>query len=325
MKFNQSQVLLALMVTPGGLPVGYRLYKGNSFEGNTLKDAMEHMASLDDVQEVVFVADSAMLSKENIDLLKKHNQKYIVGARIKNLNSQLKKEIIQTDTYQQTSTEEESLVKIKTWQLDQDTSLIVSYSAKRARKDAFDRQQAIDRLEKKLNRSKDPIHLVSNYGYKKFLKSNAKGKVEVDTKKIAEAEKWDGLHGVITNKTATRPQEILSHYKGLWEVEETFRISKHDMKIRPIYHWTERRIHAHIALCFMALTCIRHLSYRVGLQYKKLSPEVIRNELSHQQLSILKHKETGKTYGIPSRKTTISGKVYQIMAKSHSDVPFAIK
>ena len=73
----------------------------------------------------------------------------------------------------------------------------------------------------------------------------------------------------------TPPEEALGHYKGLWQIEETFRISKHDLQIRHIYHWSPRRIEAHIAICYMALVLVRHLEYRVKVQYKKLSIAVI--------------------------------------------------
>jgi hypothetical protein len=65
------------------------------------------------------------------------------------------------------------------------------------------------------------------------------------------------------------------------------------------------RVTAHIAIVFMGFAWIRHLEYRVALQYKKLSPEVIRKELIHVQLSFLKHQQTKKSYGVPSGKSTI--------------------
>ena len=117
----------------------------------------------------------------------------------------------------------------------------------------------------------------------------------------------------------------MSHYKGLWQIEECFRISKHDLKIRPIYHWTPERIRAHIAISFMALACVRNLTYRVALQYKKLSAEVIKRELVHTQLSFLKHVQTGERYCIPSNTSQDAKKIYQVMGLKLSAVPFKIK
>ena len=117
----------------------------------------------------------------------------------------------------------------------------------------------------------------------------------------------------------------IEQYKGLWLVEEAFRLTKHDLQVRPVYHWTPKRIEAHIAMCFMALVCIRHLSYRVKLQYQPLSPEMIHHELVHVQESILIDSKTGHRYGIPSKPTMHTKKIYQVMGEKLSAIPFLIQ
>ena len=74
----------------------------------------------------------------------------------------------------------------------------------------------------------------------------------------------------------------------------------------------------------MAFVCVKHLNYRVTLQYQKLSPEVIRKELLHVQVSILKNNKTGKKYGVPSATGGHAAKIYQTMGLSLSSTPFAI-
>ena len=92
------------------------------------------------------------------------------------------------------------------------------------------------------------------------------------------------LHGVITNSSES-VDNILSHYHELWRIKESFRIQRHDLKVRPVFHWNESCVRAHLAICFMAFCCVRYLEYRVRLQYQPLSPKVIRRELSHVQVS----------------------------------------
>ena len=108
---------------------------------------------------------------------------------------------------------------------------------------------------------------------------------------------------------------ILAHYRGLWAIEESFRIQKHDLEVRPVFHWTESRIRAHLAIAFMAFCCVRHLAYRVALhlQYKKLSPQVIRGELAHVQVSLLEDQNTQSVYGMPSSVSPDAEKIYQVM------------
>jgi hypothetical protein len=107
--------------------------------------------------------------------------------------------------------------------------------------------------------------------------------------------------------------------------EEDNRISKHDLRMRSIFHWTPRRIKAHIALCFMALVYVRTAEYRVNLQYKKLSPQAIRKALLGLEISILKDHKTGKVYALPSKATQDAKKIYQIMGLRWTDVPYLIK
>jgi len=165
--------------------------------------------------------------------------------------------------------------------------------------------------------------LISNYGYKKYLNIPSGSDISLNEKKLEEAAKWDGLHGIITNSQTLSPRDLLEHYRGLWQVEESFRITKHDLKVRPIFHWTPDRVKAHLAISFMAFCCVRHLEYRVALQYEKISPEVIRQELIRLQSSILKDTN-GQRYVIPSNASTIALKIYQVMGLRHSKTPYKV-
>jgi len=128
---------------------------------------------------------------------------------------------------------------------------------------------------------------------------------------------------VITNSKSLEPEEIVMQYRGLWQVEESFRITKHDLKVRPIFHWTPERVKAHLAICFMAFACVRHLEYRVSLQYRKLSPEVIRSVLTRVQISVLKDPG-GNRYVLPSQASQEARKIYQVMGKSYSTQPYRL-
>lgn len=136
--------------------------------------------------------------------------------------------------------------------------LVVSWSLVRARKDAHDRQKAIAKLVKKLERS--DRELLSSHGNKRFIAVEGAARLTLNEDKIREAERWDGLQGIITNIRDMPHQELLARYRDLWQVEESFRITKHDLRVRPIFHWVPRRVQAHIAISFMAFACVRHLA-----------------------------------------------------------------
>lgn len=323
-KFNQTQVILSLLVTKLGMPIGYELYSGSTYEGHTLKDALARIKENYSINRVIFVADSGLLSAENLLALESEGQPYIVGARLKNMSGEIKEKILNKELYQTSTVNSEE--KLKEIILESGNRLIVSYSQKRAEKDSYDRKKGIERLKKKIGKGKATKSLIGHMGgSKKFLKIEGDSKISLNEAIIMEESKWDGLHGITTNIKDMSAEELYAHYRGLWQIEETFRITKHDLRVRPIYHWTPGRIKAHIALCYIALVCVRHLEYRVAKQYEKLSPAVIKNELLHVQASILKDITTEERYCIPSSVSTHTKKIYQIMGKKISTAPFKLR
>ena len=323
LKFNQPQVVIALMVTKEGLPIGYKAFAGDTYEGHTLIPALKELKEKYRLDKVVYVADSGMLNKDNIEeleTLEKQEFEYIVGARIKNMTKKIEEQILNSENYKEI-TENISIARIDY----QGRKLIVSYSAKRARKDAADRKKAIDKLKKKLAKHKSPKAYLSNHGNKKYLLVKGESTLILNEEKILDDSKWDGLHGVVTNSKKLSNQEILNQYTNLWQVEESFRITKHDLKVRPIFHWKPNRVKAHLAISFAAYSLVRYLEYRVRLQYKKLSPEKIRQYLVNVQTSILFDTKKKIRYGLPSRMSIEARKVYQTMGVNRNITPYIIE
>ena len=325
-KFNQPQVVLALMVTKEGLPIGYKAFEGDTFDGHTLIPVLKEVKEQYDLDKVVFVADAGMFSRDNLKEFEKLYDKeskvtYIVGARIKNMTNKLKKQIINKDNYTQLNDD----MKVATFDLDNGKKLLVSHSIKRAKKDRYDREKNIQKLRDRFEKEKSPKSYLSNSGYKKYLQlegaedsknSNCEFKLVIDEDKIKEDFVWDGLKGIITNNIELTDEEIISQYTNLWQVEESFRITKHDLKIRPIYHWKPSRVKAHLAISFMAYTLVRHLEHRVRLQYVKLSPQRIRQLLLNVQVSRLFDTKTKMRFALPSAIAPEAVKIYKLM-----DVP----
>jgi len=303
-KSNQPQVLLTLMVTTDGLPIDYQIFPGDTYEGHTLIPALAEIRRKYDIRRVVLVADSGMLSTVNTCELEESNFEYIVGARLRNMNSKLKDEILNPQNYQEITPG----YKIASFNYN-DKKLIVNYSAKRALKDEDDRRKAIEKLKKKLKKSSSPKEYLSNSGHRKYLKVEGKSSLYLDEEKIAADSRWDGLHGVITNAKATN-KEILEKYNDLWNVEAAFRVTKHDLKVRPVFH---------------AYALVKHLQYRVKLQYKNLSIEKIRQTLIRVQTSILFDKEKRIRYGLPSRMSKETKKIYKIFNIKRSVTPYIIE
>ncbi|PKP55650.1 hypothetical protein CVT91_15115, partial [Candidatus Atribacteria bacterium HGW-Atribacteria-1] len=321
-KHNQPQILLALMVTSDGLPVDYEIFSGDTYEGRTLIPALTKIRKKYQIDKIVFVADSAMLSQDNIselENLEKHKFQYIVGARLKNMTNKLKDKILNHNNYKEITPG----YKIAHFS-EGNKKIIVSYSSKRALKDASDRKKAIAKLKKKLEKSRSPKQHLSNSGYRKYLKVEGRSTILLDEEKIASDSLWDGLHGVVTNAKSSA-EEILAKYNDLWNVEASFRVTKHDLKVRPVFHWKPRRITAHMAICFTAYALVKHLEYRVRLCYRKLSIEKIRQLLIRVQTSILFDKEKRIRYGLPSKMKKDARKIYNAIGIKRSITPYIIE
>ena len=321
-KFKEVQVMLALVTTSEGLPITYKLFPGNTYEGNTLIEVIEELKSEYEVDNIVLVADRAMFNRKNLLMMdsKEVNVKYVVAATLKRLNRSLKEEIVESDDYIAKEIEG-GLHWVKEWEYE-GKRLIVSYSSERAKKDAKDRQRLIDRLMKKLKKGKCKVKdVIPNYGTKKYLNVED-AEVTVNEAKIEDDAKWDGLHGVITNIKGEEARSILSRYKGLWQIEEAFRVSKHDLKMRPVYHWSEGRISAHVMMCFISFSLIKQALHRLKIQQKEeMSFERLRNELLHVQSSLLIDIGTKKKYIMPSKVTLIQKKIYQAFGIKRTEVP----
>ena len=269
-----------------------------------------------------FAHAQVVLGGESFSALEDAGLHYIVGAKLKTLPKAAQARVLDERRYQPLGEDGIRVLSLP----HESRRLVVSYAPVRAEKDRRDRDQAIGKLRKKLSKSQNPKDLLNNYGYKKYLQVEGETTLRVNQDKVSEAQRWDGLHGVITNlPESTDNPTILSQYRGLWQVEDTFRVSKHDLKVRPVYPWTSPRIRAHIAMAFMTLLCVRHLQYRMRLQARPVSPEVIRNALTHVQHSVLEHKQTKRRYVIPSAISEVGRQLYKVMGLTHSSTPYELK
>ncbi len=319
-KSQETQVLLALLVTKEGLPIGYEVFPGAQVEGSTLIPILEQLQEKYKLDRVVFVADRGLFSQKNLEALEQAKIDYIVGAKLKVQSKAIKEQILNLEAYQPLNEE----LKYLTISKDNDRLLIATHSQRRACKDSHDRDKALKKLQKKLDKSKNPKEFIAASNYKKYINIPDTGPIHLNPTAIKDSARWDGIAGVITNIKDVNITEVLNHYSSLWQVEESFRIQKHDLKVRPIYHWTESRIRAHLAISFMSLCCVRHLEYRVKLQYQKLSPEVIRKELCHVQVSILENQKTKATYAMPSSVSPHAAKIYQVIGKKPTTTAYQI-
>lgn len=276
-KHQNPQIVLGLLVSKNGYPLAYDIFEGNQFEGYTMLPIIDSFRSKYDLKQLVVVADSGLLSAKNIEELQSKNYEFILGARIKNESKAIQEKILSMNL----KSGESKIIK------KGDLKLMITYSDIRSRKDKYNREKGLRKLEKRVRTGKLTKTNINNRGYNKYLKLEGEIKVIIDKEKFEQDEKWDGLKGYLTN-AKMRTETILENYNHLWRIEKAFRISKTDLKIRPIFHRKQKRIEAHICLNFVAYKVYKELERQLKEKKSELSPEkVIEILQSIYQIEIL--------------------------------------
>lgn len=248
-KTAESQVVLGLLVSMDGYPLSYSIFNGGQYEGRTMIPIIDDFVQRFKLTDFVVVADSGLLSRKNIDLLKAAGYKFILAGRIRKESKSVYDWVLGLP---------KDPNKLHETTVNGDERIIVSYSPSRARKDAHNRDKGIARLRKAYASGKINKKNINQRGYNKFLVVENDVFVSIDERKIAEDARWDGLKSYVTN-TDFNPDVVIERYHELWGVERAFRVVKGQLETRPVFHFTERRIEAHICICFMAYKVYKEL------------------------------------------------------------------
>ena len=294
-KLNRPQIQLGLFTTTEGYPLAYDVYEGNKFEGHTLKENLkkfQNRFNLKKENKPIIVADRGMLNKENLKYLEENKYTYIIGAKIKTFSNEVKEYIsnlnFQSDnqTYEVYLDENNKLVSSKK---KAKYRVVLSYSIQRMKKDRYLREKALNRLKLKIENSPNFSKKDLKSPYKKYIdlgnldenKKNCKIIFKLNEEKIKLDEKLDGIKGYLTNDFNLSHNEIISHYTNLYFIEEAFRISKTDLRVRPIYHRVEDRIKAHILISFVAYAIYRDFTLKIKKLHLNTSRKIIRDLIKH--------------------------------------------
>ena len=173
-----------------------------------------------------------------------------------------------------------------------DIRLIITYSAKRTAKNEHNRKRGLHRLEKQVKSGKLTKSNINNKGYNKYLNLKGDVSIEIDYEKFNKDKACDWLKKYITN-TKLKDKQVIENYKNLAYIERAFRMSKTDLRIRPVYHRLRGRIEAHICICFTAYSIYKELE---RVLYKEKS------SLSLKTSADITHNMYEITYTLPESK-----------------------
>lgn len=264
-RHKNPQIILGLLVSIDGYPLAYCIHEGNKYEGHTMLPVVTEFVRKYNLENFIVVADSGLMNNDNIADLEANGYKYIIGAKIKNESKIIKEWILE---------QPKKDCQMVEYDKGNGQRLLVGYTEKRARKDAYNREKGIRRLEKAYKRGTLTKDNINKRGYNKFLKIDGDLKVTINYDKLVEDAKWDGLKGYLTN-TDIPVQDVYTAYHNLWHVEKAFRIAKSKIEIRPMFHFTRKRIEAHVCICFVALKVYKELERLLKLSAINMSVDKV--------------------------------------------------
>lgn len=257
-KVQQPQILIGLMVSRDGFPLGYEVFSGNTFEGHTIIPVLQKFIKKHNAKNFTVVADAAMISHTNITELRNANINFIVGARLGNIPSHV------------LNTIEQKLVKVDGYTMRTKTEygyLVCSFSEKRFKKDSYE-------MEKQIAKAKFLLNQPSKSRKTKFIKTENE-KLSLNLALMEKTKKLLGVKGYYTDlpEQIVNDMDIINRYHDLYKIEQAFRISKNDLQTRPIFHFKEEPIKLHILICFMALAISKEIEIKTGASIKAFISE----------------------------------------------------
>jgi len=330
MRTDCTQVVLGLLLDTDGIPLGFEVYPGNTFEGKTLSGIVEKMRKKFQIRRFIFVADRGLFSKNNIDILKQDDGEFIVGCKLWSMTKGNQEEVKSLEKFTWVILEELAIFETKSPEGDR---LIITWSKVRAERDAKARADILVKIEKKLLSKKKVTtkELVTNSNYKKYLKSLEGGTPEINMETIELEKSRDGFFGIITNAKDLKASQVVTNYKELWKIEDAFGELKGTLKTRPIFHWTDGRIVGHLVVCFLAYYCEAQITKMLRENGKVLtSPAITTGPIKQRALTVAEAmKELNEVRAVPVKirgntiwcRTDIAGNAAKIFQTLGLKIP----
>ncbi len=329
-------VQMGLLLDADAIPIAYRLFKGNTHDSQTMMPLLQETRKTYGLERIIIVADKALNSGDNVAFLMAKGDGFIFSQKIRGASQELKDYVFNPAGYvekkgvvtvadswdKQAGNQDVPVFRMKSrpypqefWvtyadgkkrQIPLDVKQIVCYNELYARRQKHKRAKVLEKAQKIIAHPKryskeeasGALRYVKNIEYNPETGEciNTKRIPILDLDKIAEDEKYDGYYAIITSEINMPDQEVVRTYHGLWEIERNFRITKSDLKSRPVHVSLEQRIEGHFLTCYIALLILRLLCKRLN---GKHSPEQIIESLKRYQSCLVKDNIFKLTYHDP--------------------------
>ena len=281
-------VQMGLAMDADGIPIHYELFPGNKLDKETFRSVIGEVRKNYDTGRIIVVADMGVITGDNIYYLTggKNRNGYVFSFSVRGGTEAFKKYVLDEGGYfdsRGSPVEEDSEFKIKSRVIARDINVTMR-SGKTAKKTVYEKQVVFwakkyadkaraergELVKKAMALVADPrkYSKATSYGAAKYVKNlefdkqtgeviEGKKHPYFDSDKLAEDEKYDGYYAIVTSELEMSEKQIIDTYRGLWEIEETFKVTKGTLEARPVYVSREDRIGAHFLICFISLVIVR--------------------------------------------------------------------
>lgn len=326
-KRNETQVVMGLLIDTDGIPISYKLFRGNEHELHTMERVIDDVLHNYQIKEIIIVADRGLNSKDNLKMIRDKGLNYIVGSKCNSVPDKIKKKKFDL-TWNITS---EKNAKYKSGYItDTRTTthkgekykelIIKKYSDLYKEREMIKQEKMLDKAQK--NMKDFTINATtkskSRY-YKAAEKPREKIHVEIDQEKVQAEQENFGYFYIVTNKLDMDPVSVMKAYRSLYKIEESFRILKTNLEARPVYHFKSRRIRSHFLICYLALVLQRLVEYKLSSAGIELSTHEITSGLTDFNLAEINYK-VDKLYMISDK--LYDSKINKKLFKFKSNVLF---
>jgi hypothetical protein len=257
----EPQITLGLLVDRTGFPLELQSFEGNRAETKTIVPVLRSFAQRHGLEDVTVVADAAMLSGENLTALEELGYRYVVGSRLTKTPYEITEYLEEPRATLSDGQVFDTVLPVTIAGRRQSRRVIYQYRVKRARMD-------LSNIDKTLSKAQRIMDGTAEFKRNRFLRITG-ARREINHSLVEEARRKAGIKGYVTNLDIPA-HEVIDAYHQLFEVEKSFRISKSDLRARPVFHHKRESIEAHLTVVFAALAITRYAEHVTGLSIRRL-------------------------------------------------------
>lgn len=293
---DARQIILGLLVTDEGLPIAHEIFKGNCADKTTLKVAIETAKKRFQIKRCIFVCDRGIVSEQNIELLDKERYEYIFALRKRRLRES---EILFNSKEPFLTIAENLLAKEIVYN---NRRYVLCHNLEKEQDDHKFRNKLIERSSERLERLKNSkikepeiyirkaTKILTKLKAAKFFtyKVSSDGSFEYDISEsvLNKEQSYDGKYILMTNIKDITVKELIKTYKNLSQIESAFRTIKDFLRLRPIYHYSPKRVKAHVFVCVLAYLLEKILEIKLKQAKLQMSPATALERLDRVRLVI---------------------------------------